>query len=131
MLNEERVRLMTRLAAYESKEGKEDIEISGYYRKDYTSRNTLAALIWVTVGYVIALAIGGIAFMDVLIGNVNMTFFIILAGGVVIGYIVVLFVYGIIAHETAARKHNEARQRMKKYNRDLLRLNKMYEKEKL
>ena len=34
MLDERKVKLMTRLALYEETEGKEDFKISAYYRKD-------------------------------------------------------------------------------------------------
>ncbi|MDF2593610.1 MAG: hypothetical protein K0S75_3076, partial [Clostridia bacterium] len=35
MLNTNKVRLMTKLALYETKEGKEDIRLSKYYKTDY------------------------------------------------------------------------------------------------
>lgn len=35
MLNEKRIRLMTKLARYESGEGKEELRIARYYRSDY------------------------------------------------------------------------------------------------
>lgn len=41
MLNESKVKLMTRMAMYESKQGEEDFKISSYYKKDYRSFHTL------------------------------------------------------------------------------------------
>lgn len=35
MLDERKVKLMTKLALYEETYGKEDFKISSYYRKDY------------------------------------------------------------------------------------------------
>lgn len=40
MLNESKVKLMTRMAMYESKQGEEDFKISSYYKKDYRSFHT-------------------------------------------------------------------------------------------
>ena len=37
MLNEERIRLMTKMASYETREGKEHMPIKQYYRRDYIS----------------------------------------------------------------------------------------------
>lgn len=37
MLNESKVKLRTRMARYESKQGEEDFKISSYYKKDYRS----------------------------------------------------------------------------------------------
>ena len=72
MLNESKVKLMTRMAMYESKQGEEDFKISSYYKKDYRSFHTIATIIWVTVGYAVAVGIGVIAFLDELMGNLNM-----------------------------------------------------------
>ena len=72
MLNESKVKLMTRMAMYESKQGEEDFKISSYYKKDYRSFHTIATSICVTVGYAVAVGIGVIAFLDELMGNLNM-----------------------------------------------------------
>ena len=37
MLDEKKVKLMTRLAFYEQTQGKEDFKVSAYYIKDYAS----------------------------------------------------------------------------------------------
>lgn len=130
MLNEERVRLMTKLASYEEKEGKEDFKISAYYRKDYAGIRAWQTFLWVTAGYVLLLAIAGITCLDFLMKHLTVSFAIICGGGVVIVYIVIVIIYAMIAHDFYQKKHNDARKRVKKYNRDLLRLIKMYEKEK-
>lgn len=130
MLNEERVRLMTKLASYEEKEGKEDFRISAYYRKDYAGIRTWQTFLWVTVGYILLMGIAALAYLDVLLKHLTVPFAIICGGGVVVGYIVIVIIYAIIAHDIYQKKHNNARKRVKKYNRDLLRLIKMYEKEK-
>ena len=46
---------MTRLALYEQNEGREDMKISAYYKKDYVSMKMIATFIWTTVGYVCAM----------------------------------------------------------------------------
>lgn len=130
MLNEERVRLMTKLASYEEKEGKEDFKISAYYRKDYAGIRTWQTFLWVTLGYVLILGIAGLAYMEVLMKHLTVPFALICGGSVVVGYIVIVIIYAIVSHDFYQKKHNEARKRVKKYNRDLLRLIKLYEKEK-
>ena len=64
MLNENRVKLMTRMAAYEEKKGKEDIPISSYYRKDYVGLNVLITILWTTIGYGLFLGLVLIGGMD-------------------------------------------------------------------
>lgn len=130
MLNENKVKLMTRMAMYESKEGQEDFKISSYYKKDYRSFHTIATIIWVTVGYGIAVAIGMIAFLDEILAKLNMTFLTMLAIGIVAGYLALVIFYGIVASHYYGRKHENARKRVKNFNHDLTRLNRLYEKEK-
>ena len=45
MLDEKKVKLMTRMALYEEQQGREDLKVSAYYRKDYTSLHTLAIIV--------------------------------------------------------------------------------------
>ena len=118
------------MAMYESKQGEEDFKISSYYKKDYRSFHTIATIIWVTVGYAVAVGIGVIAFLDELMENLNMQFLVMLAAAVIIGYLVLVIFYGIVASHFYGIKHEKARKRVKQFNHDLTRLNRMYEREK-
>ena len=46
MVNEEKVKLMNKMALYEEKYGKEDFKIASYYKKDYVSYQTIFTVIW-------------------------------------------------------------------------------------
>ena len=126
MLNESKVKLMTRMAMYESKQGEEDFKISSYYKKDYRSFHTIATIIWVTVGYAVAVGIGVIAFLDELMGNLNMDAYNDMSERI----LVLVIFYGIVASHFYGTKHEKARKRVKQFNHDLTRLNRMYEREK-
>lgn len=130
MLNESKVKLMTRMAMYESKEGEEDFKISSYYKKDYRSFHTILTIIWVTVGYAIAVGIGMVAFLDELMEKMNMTFLLMLVAALFIGYLVLVIFYAGVATHFYGKKHENARKRVKRFNHDLTRLNRMYEREK-
>ena len=121
---------MTRMAMYEEKEGREDIRISTYYRKDYVSFQTIVTLIWVTIGYAIAVGIGALVFLDQILQRLTLPFIIMTAICLVTGYLVLLILYGLAASHFYQKKHNDARQRVKRFNHDLTRLNRMYEREK-
>ena len=53
MLNEDKIRIMSRCAMYEKGQGKEDLAVNRYYQGDYVRLNTLKTLIGVTVGFVL------------------------------------------------------------------------------
>lgn len=130
MLNEERVKLMVKLASYEAKEGKEDFKISSYYKKDYMSINRICTLIWVTVGYAILAGIFGLAFVEQLLEQFTLTKGLILLGSLCAGYVFLLILYWGISGHFYQKKHTQARNRIKRYSHNLLVLNKLYEKEK-
>lgn len=129
MLDKRKVKLMTRMASYEQNEGKQDIKISAYYRKDYASLHTLFSILWVTVGYVCFIALIGLGTFDTLVDRMSMGLMITLGIIVIAGYFFVVIAYAIAAHHIYNKKHKDARTRVKKYNHDITRLLKMYEKE--
>ena len=130
MLNENRIRLMFRMASYEEKQGQEDLKISTYYRKDYTSMKTLATILWITFGYVLLILLLVVGFMDILMKNITLTKIFVMGAGVVIGYIVLLILYGFCSSQFYRKKYNRAKKRMRRYYRDLGRFEKFGKKEK-
>ena len=70
---------MTKLALYEQKEGREDMKISAYYKKDYISMKTVATILWTTVGYGCVILLIGLAAMNSLLENLTLTTMLVLA----------------------------------------------------
>ena len=130
MLDVKRIRLMARMAQYEKNDIRKDMKISTYYKKDYVSLNTLITILWMTVGYGILAALLAVCFMDELMENLTITKVTYLGVGVGGGYIALLIIYIICANVFYRGRHNRAKQRVRKYYRDLSRLGKMEEKKK-
>ena len=130
MLDVKRIRLMARMAQYEKNDIRKDMKISTYYKKDYVSLNTLITILWMTVGYGILAALLAVCFMDELMENLTITKVANLGVGVGGGYIALLIIYIICANVFYRGRHNRAKQRVRKYYRDLSRLGKMEVKEK-
>ncbi len=129
MVNESKVKLMTKLALYEETQGKEDFKISEYYRKDYTGMHILSSVFWTTVGYACIVALAALAGLSFLMDNMSLQLVFIIAAAAVIGYFAIVIIYAVITGLVCNKKHKDARQRVKRYNHDLTRLLKMYEKE--
>ena len=79
MIDKRKVRLMTRAAIYEKRYGEEDIKITGYYQKDYSSLNTWITLIWVTAGFFLLAALMFLAGGESLIEGITVVKLLILA----------------------------------------------------
>ena len=131
MLDEKKIRRMTKLASYEAKEGKEEIDISAYYRKDYVSISVLRALLWVTLGYIIGVGFLCFAFLERIVANLTMGRIVTLAIVIVGLYFALMIGYGIGATRHYKKKHGKARDRVKEFCHGLFLLEKMYEKENL
>lgn len=130
MLDKEKVKLMTDLAFYEQNQGKEDLKINEYYRKDYAELHTICSVIWVTLGYAGAVGLGVFAALDFLLANISKALIITLGLVIIGGYLAVLIIYSLVAQYVFRQKHNEARERIRFYNNDLTKLLKWYEKER-
>lgn len=131
MLDKKRIRLMTKMAIYEKHHIKEDLGISSYYRKDYSSLNTLITVLWITVGYVAAAGLAAVCNMEALLENLTINKLILLCAVAAGGYLVLVIGYIVGAGSYYSAKHNKAKQRVKMYYRDLARLEKMEIKEKI
>lgn len=131
MIDKRKVRLMTRAAIYEKRYGEEDIKITGYYQKDYSSLNTWITLIWVTAGYIL---LGGIIFLcfgESLVEGLTIMRLLFLAAVALALYLALMILYGIGAGNFYSKKHIRAKQRVKKYLRDISRLEKMNKKKEI
>ena len=128
MLDKRKIRLMTRAAIYEKRHGEEDLKVSGYYKKDYTSLNTWITIIWITVGYAPS---GGVLFLcygDALLEGITIMRLFLYAAVALGAYLVLVIIYGIGAGNFYSKKHARAKQRVKRYMRDISRLEKMNNK---
>ena len=57
MLSEEKIIRMTKLAAFEKREGKKNLNIVNYYRNDYIGFQVLKSIIAVTISFVAVFAL--------------------------------------------------------------------------
>lgn len=130
MLDRSKVKLMTKLALYEQTQGKEDFKISEYYRKDYVGLHSICSFLWVTVGYICVWMLILLAGFDLIVGHMSLLLMLIMMLVAVVGYVVILAIYAGVTSHVYNQKHKHARQRVKMYNHDLIKLLKLYEKEK-
>lgn len=130
MLDKKRIRLMAKMSAYEKKHAKEDLRISSYYKKDYASLNTLITVLWITIGYAILAGLYALCNLNTLLENLTITKLLLMIAIAVGIYLILVIIYCVFAGNFYKEKYNKAKQRMKKYYRDLARLGKMEMKEK-
>lgn len=129
MVNMRKVRLMTKLAIYEKKEGKEDIRLGKFFRRDYVRLKLLQNIVTVTIGYLLVLGMIGAYRMEYLIKEaVNLDY--IGMGKLILGvYIIVITVYIMASLVGYGLYYDYSRKKLAKYFRMLRLLRTMYQEE--
>ena len=131
MVNEEKVKVMNRLAMYEHGEGRKYLPVSRYYRSDYIGLALIKNFFLVTIGYVLLLA--GIAayFSEYLMDNVNKINLVAVGIYIIVGYLGMLIVYSVLTYISVFCENITApRKSVKEYYQDLTRLEKSTDGEK-
>lgn len=129
MLNNDKIRLMTKLAVYESKIGKEDIKLSKYYKTDYVRYQVIKSIICATMGFGLILLLIMLYQSEFLIKNaIKLDYKTI--GLYVLGfYIIIIAIYGLASIVIYSRKYDKSRKKLGRYYKLLKRLDKMYSEE--
>lgn len=129
MINEEKVALMTKLAAYEQGQGKENIPQSKYYREDYVSLKMINTAILVTAAYLMILAMVVFVNVEKMMTQIANMDFIKLGKTVLIYYVIIFVVYMAIAYIVYSIKFKRVRKSLNEYNGDLKKLHALYKEE--
>lgn len=127
MLNEDKIRIMSRCAMYEKGQGKEDLAVNRYYQGDYVRLNTLKTLIGVTVGFVLCfglyLVLRAEYYMENIVGMDLMAF----SRNVLMYYVIVLVIFAVISIVFYGWKYTDTQKRVRWYYQDLKALAEMDE----
>ena len=131
MVNEEKVKIMNRLAMYEHGEGRKYLPVSRFYRSDYIGLALLKNLFLVTIGYVLGLAGVAAYFSEYLMDNVNKIDLVAVGVYIVVGYLIILIVYSVLTYIQYSVKYSRAKKSVREYYQDLTRLEKIYGREEM
>jgi predicted membrane channel-forming protein YqfA (hemolysin III family) len=130
MLDKNKIKGMVKLSFYEQGKGKEYLKISGYFKNDYVSFNTLLTGLWVTIGFFIIIGVYALVEIDNILAELSLDYMVELAREFVIAYLIVLVIFCVISSIVHRQKHKNAKRHVKNYYRDLGHLEKITKKEK-
>lgn len=128
MLNEEKVRHMTKAAAYENGPEKKNIGISSYFRTDYLGLQMVKSAVAYTVAFLILAVMWAMGRVEELMLMISRAEY--LEG--LIRTLVILYVAGLVAYEIAIYtyytiKYQSAKQSVKGFHAHLKHIHKFYE----
>lgn len=129
MINEEKVKLMTKLAMYEKKEGTKYLPVSKYYRHDYIGLALIKNFFLVTIGYALILVALGAYFAEYLLNNIHRMNLVVLGTELLAGYVILLAAFTVLTYVQYSVKYHLAKKSVKNYYSMLTKLNKMYSRD--
>ncbi len=125
MLNEEKVILMTRLASYEKREGKNNMTIGKYFRGDFISLHLLKAVIVATICYFVGFGLYLLYFVEELMAKIYEIDFILFAKNAISIYVVFVVAYCCLSYVVFTYRFVKARKGIRRYYHNLKKLSSM------
>jgi hypothetical protein len=129
MLNEDRVILMTRMAAYEAGEGKKHINVVRFFKGDYIAVGILKAIICGSLSYALILGLYVYYNFETFMGSMYDMDILQFARDIMIKYAWFVGIYVLITYIVCTIRYNISRRSLKKYFRNLKVLKRMYDKQ--
>lgn len=129
MLNNDKIRIMTKLAIYENKSGKEDIKLSQYYKRDYIRLQILNTIVFTTIGFFLILLLVGVYQSEYLIAEAVKLDYKAIGLYILAIYIMLLTVLTLCTVIGYTIKFESSRKKLAGYNKGLKYLRRIYEEE--
>ena len=123
MLNEQRVILMTRMAAYEQKQGKKNMKICKYFRSDYLMMQMLKTLVCTTIAYAILTGLYLIYHLEEITENLYKMDLVGLIQQILMLYGVFVVVSCVFTYIVYSYRYLKARTKLKEFMSNLKKLN--------
>lgn len=115
MLDETKVRVMTRLASYEEGAGKKYMPIAKYFRGDYISLQLLRSFISGTVAYIVVFGLIAFCNFESFLSDIYDIDLVEYARGLGKKYIIFMLVYLIATYIWAVIKYTRAKKSVRSY----------------
>lgn len=129
MINEEKVKIMTKIAMYEQGKGRKYLPVSKYYRSDYIGLALIKNFFLVTIGYIMAVAAVAVYFGEYLMENLHKMDLVSLGIYILVGYVAALVGYSVLTYIQYSVKYYKAKKSVKEYYTQLTELSKIYTRE--
>lgn len=123
MIHEERTRMMTKLAIYEKRHGRRELQITKYAPGDYITLHMLYSFVCGTLGFVIIAALGVLYNLEALMLELFQMDILYFARNVLIIYIIFMGVYLSFCYAFLSFRYARYKRRVNKY---LMRLKELY-----
>lgn len=129
MLNEERIKLMTKMASYEANEGKRNVSIGSYFRGDYIGLQVIKSVISATIAFLIVFGLFVFYDFEMFMQDIYKMDLLQFGKNVLTAYLCLVAGYAIISYIIYTFRYSKARKSLKIYYNNLKKLAYLYDRE--
>lgn len=122
MLNEDKVIMMTKMAAYEKHAGRKNLNIVNYYRSDYIGFQMLKAFLAAVISFVAALAIYAFYNFEEIMSDIYTVDYVGIAKNLGVIFLVVVGIYMLLCYILYATRYSKAKKELKGFYANLRKL---------
>lgn len=119
MVDEKKVKLMTRLAIYEKKEKNDGLVMSRFFERDYVRFNVLKTLVAATIVYWAVVGAYVFVSFEVILNSINNMDYFGVMYRILGWYVMFCFVYFVFAYLVYSYRYGKKRKGLTQYNSDL------------
>ena len=126
MVNEERIKLMTRMAAYEKEEHNKNKKIVSFFKSDYISMQMLKSIVATTIAFAIMFGLYVLYDFEVFMKEIYRMDMFEFAKSIIIIYVIFLIITLVITYVVSLYRFNKALQSTKLYYANLKKMSRIY-----
>lgn len=130
MLSQERIKLMTKMAAYEENEGKKYMSIGSYFRSDYMGMQVIRSVISGTLAFFLLAGLYVYYHFETMMQDIYKMDLLLLGRRVLFYYVVFIAAYSVITYVIYSFRYSRAKRSLKHYYYHLKQLAAIYDIEK-
>ena len=127
MLSEERIKLMTKMAAYEENEGRGYMAIGSYFRSDYMGKQVIRSVISSTIAFLCVFGLYLFYHIESLMQDIYKIDLLALGKQILYYYVIFVAGYAVITYIIYSFRYSRARKSLKKYYENLKQLLALYD----
>ncbi len=129
MVNQDKLYRMISLARFEKKNEDKALRINKTYEQDFVSYAMIRNFFLTTIAFALALVVFVMYNMDFWLSNLNNLNFQPLLIALILGYLIMLGVYSVIAFTIARLRYTRAANGVRQYAHELDKLGRIYREE--
>lgn len=130
MLNENKIKMMTKMAIYEKNEGRKMLKTAKYFKGDFIAFGILKSLIATTFAYIIIVVMYVLCNLENLVSDINSLNYTMIGKKLGIYYAVMMVVFAVITGLVYAYQYEHSRKGLKRYFSRLNKLERFYNGQK-